>query len=118
MKEDETIQIFFNRVTNIVNNIKILGDMIEDKKVVQKVLRSLLSKFDHIVATIEESKDLSMLSVAELMGSLQAHEERLRIFTDQPLEWAFQAKLKFSNNGENKNENGRRNSPPEKWSAK
>jgi len=77
---------FFNCVTNIVNNIKILRDTIEDKKVVQKVLISLFAKFDHIVVVIEESKDLSMLSVTELMGSLQADEERLRRFTEQPLE--------------------------------
>jgi len=86
MKEGEITQVFFNLVTNIVNNITILGDTIEDKKVVQKVLRSLIPKFDHIVAAIEESKDLSMLSVMELMGSLRAHEERLRRFTHQPLE--------------------------------
>ena len=47
MKESETIQLFFNHVTNIVNNFKILGDTIEDKKVVQKVLSGLLPKFDH-----------------------------------------------------------------------
>ena len=104
MKEDETIQNFFDRVTNIVNNIRLYGDTIEDKKIVQKVLRSLPPKFDHIVAAIEESKDLSKLTVIELTGSLQAHEERLRRFSDQPLEQAFQAKLKFSNNGDNKNE--------------
>jgi len=75
MKKSEIIQVFFNRVTNIVNSIKILGDSIEDKKIVQQVLRSLLPKFDHIVAVIEESKDLSTLSAMELMGSLQVHEE-------------------------------------------
>ena len=56
------------------------------------------------MAVIEEFKDLSKLTVTELMGSLQAHQERLRRFLDQPLEQAFQAKLKFSNNGDSKNE--------------
>ena len=80
MKEEETIQIFFDRVTNIVNNIRLYGDTIEDKKkIVQKVLRSLPPKFDHIVTAIDEFKDLSKLTGTELMGSLHAHEERLSI---------------------------------------
>ena len=72
-KKNKSIQVFFNRAT--VNNINILGDTIDDKKVVEKVLRSLPPKFDHIVATREESKNLSKLSVTELMESSQARGE-------------------------------------------
>ena len=37
MKEGESIEIFFNRVSNIVNQIRTYGDTIEDVKIVQKV---------------------------------------------------------------------------------
>ena len=56
------------------------------------------------MAAIEESKDLSKLTITKLTRSLQAHEERLCRFLNQPLERAFQTKLKFSNNGDHKNE--------------
>jgi len=40
MKEDEAIEVFFSRFTNIVDNIKILGDTTEDKKIVQGTKKS------------------------------------------------------------------------------
>ena len=78
MKEDESIQAFFSRVSNIFNQIKTYSDMIEDKKIIQKILRSLPIKYDHVVAAIEKSKDLSKLILLELMGSVEAHEKRMK----------------------------------------
>lgn len=46
MKDCEGVQDFCNIVTEIVNRIKGCGDTTKDKKVNQKVLRSLHSKFD------------------------------------------------------------------------
>ncbi|KAF7814435.1 putative RNA-directed DNA polymerase [Senna tora] len=88
MKEGESIRAFFSRVSNIVNQIRSNGDTIEDKKIVQKILRSLPAKFDHVVAAIEEAKDLTKLTLVELEGSLRAHEERMQK-CEKPLEQAF-----------------------------
>ncbi|XP_078150499.1 uncharacterized protein LOC144545855 [Carex rostrata] len=77
MNQGESVQAFLTRVTSIVNQIKSCGEDLTEKIVVMKVLRSLTAKFDHVVAAIEESKDLSTNSFDELMGSLQAHEVRL-----------------------------------------
>lgn len=50
--------------------MKSCGGEISDRRVAEKVLFSLLEKFDPIVAAIEETKDLFMLGVPKLKGSL------------------------------------------------
>ncbi|XP_022632199.1 uncharacterized protein LOC111240774 [Vigna radiata var. radiata] len=42
----------------------------------EKILRSLDPKFGHIVTITEETKDLEAMSIEELLGSLQAYEEK------------------------------------------
>ena len=93
MKESESIKDFFSRVTEIVNQIRAYGDQIEEKKIVEKILRSLPPKFDHAAAVIEESKDLSILTMYDLYGSLESHEERMKRSSNQSLEQAFQSKV-------------------------
>ncbi|GMP54920.1 hypothetical protein CsSME_00019913 [Camellia sinensis var. sinensis] len=66
------------------------GESIAD--FLSRVLRSLTPKFDHVVAAIEESKDLSVFSFDELMGSLQAHETRINRSLKKNEEKAFQVK--------------------------
>lgn len=46
----------------------------EEKRIVEKIIHSFPSKFDAIVIGIEEAKDLSVLTIDELMASLQTHE--------------------------------------------
>ena len=59
------------------------------------------------MTALEESKDLSKLTLVELMGSLEAHEARMKRF-DQPLEQAFQSKINISkNDGDKKNNHGK-----------
>ena len=42
-----------------------------EKRVVEKLLISLMEKYDCIVGIIEETKEVSTLSVHELVGSLE-----------------------------------------------
>ena len=43
----------------------------------EKILGSLVNKFEHVVVAIEESKDLETLSNEELMRSLEVHKQRM-----------------------------------------
>lgn len=77
MKESESLEQFMTQVMNIVRQLKMNGEEMPDHKVVQKVLRTLPKKFDTVVIAIEESKDLTQLSLDELWASLLSHESRM-----------------------------------------
>lgn len=58
--------------------MKSCGEVVKDQSVIEKVLRTLIPKFDHIVVAIEESKDHETFKIEELQSSLEAHEQRLK----------------------------------------
>lgn len=93
MKDSESVADFLSKVMKNVNQKRSYGETVSDQTVVEKVLRSLPAKWDHVVTAIEESKDLTTLSFDRLMGSLQAHEGRVNRGLENVTEGqAFQAK--------------------------
>ncbi|XP_059078228.1 uncharacterized protein LOC131876769 [Cryptomeria japonica] len=89
MHEEESIAAYFLRVDEIVNSLKGLGEKIEDKTIVPKILRSLLLRFDAKVSTIEEMADLDKLIVDKLHGILTAYEMRTNVESSSKKEKAF-----------------------------
>ena len=74
MKVNETIVEKITRFTDIVNGLETLGKTYKESKKVMKILRSLPSKWDAKVTTIQEVKDLTKLPLEELIGSLMTYE--------------------------------------------
>ncbi|XP_069142928.1 uncharacterized protein [Solanum lycopersicum] len=48
-----------------------------DVTIMEKILRSLKLKYDYVVCSIEESKDIDELSLDELQNSLLVHEQKM-----------------------------------------
>ncbi|GAV76372.1 DUF4219 domain-containing protein/UBN2 domain-containing protein [Cephalotus follicularis] len=77
MKDSETVKDYISKVLEVVNQMRIYGEKLTDQKLVEKVLISLPDKYDSKVLAIEESKDLTKLTLNELLGFLQIHESRI-----------------------------------------
>jgi hypothetical protein len=84
MNEKEDIATYFLRVDEVVNSIRGLGEELDEYLVVQKVLRSLLWKYDAKVFTIEETMVLTKMTMDELHGSLITYEMRTCTKSDHP----------------------------------
>ncbi|XP_039123353.1 uncharacterized protein LOC120259967 [Dioscorea cayenensis subsp. rotundata] len=82
--------------TSKMMTVKALGHKLTEAEVVSKVLRSLAPKFDFVAVAMEESRDMSTLTLDELGGSLQAHEVRVNRSLTKKVEKALVVKTESS----------------------
>nr|GEU56788.1 UBN2 domain-containing protein [Tanacetum cinerariifolium] len=74
ISEYESIDSAFARCNTIITSLKALDEGYSSKNYVRKFLRALHPKWRAKDTTIEESKDLTSLSLDELIGNLKVHE--------------------------------------------
>ncbi|KAH0707987.1 hypothetical protein KY289_013063 [Solanum tuberosum] len=77
MKEGESVTNYCARTMEITNKMRFHGEKIGDVAIVEKILQSLTSKYNYVVCSIEESKDIDELSVDEVQSSLLVHEQKM-----------------------------------------
>ncbi|KAJ8641623.1 hypothetical protein MRB53_018317 [Persea americana] len=90
MKESETIKDYSDRLLDIVNKVRLLGTDFSDSRIVQKILVTVPEKFEATISSIENSKDVSSITLAELLNALQAQEQRRLMRQEGSVEGAFQ----------------------------
>jgi len=77
MREGETVDKYFARTLRIANKMKAHGENMGQIVIIEKILRSMTSRFDYVVCSVEESNDLDKLTIDELQSSLLVHEQRM-----------------------------------------
>ena len=68
--------------------------MFNDSRIVEKILVTVPQRFEATITTLENTKDLSKITFAELLNALQAQEQRSSIRDEEVAEAAFQAQHK------------------------
>ncbi|TXG48688.1 hypothetical protein EZV62_024563 [Acer yangbiense] len=108
MKESETVKEYTDKLVRVANQIRLLGEELTGRRIVEKVLVSVSERFESKVSSLEDSKDISKLTLTKVINALQAFEQRraIRLEETKTTEGAFQAKLK----GKQPSSSGGRNS--------
>ncbi|GJS44401.1 hypothetical protein Tco_0569444 [Tanacetum coccineum] len=76
--KEESIDNAFAKFNTIITSLKALDESFSSKNCVRKFLRALHPKWRAKVTTIEESKNLTTLSLDELIGNLKVYEEVIK----------------------------------------
>ncbi|GKB46638.1 hypothetical protein Tco_0897391 [Tanacetum coccineum] len=76
--EKESIDNAFAKFNTIITSLKALDEGFSSKNYVRKFLRELHPKLHAKVTAIEESKNLTTLSLDELIGNLKVYEEVIK----------------------------------------
>ncbi|KAH0737668.1 hypothetical protein KY290_036373 [Solanum tuberosum] len=77
MKEGESVMSYCARTMEISNKMRFHGEKMNDVIIVDKILRSLTPKYDYVICSTEESKDIDELSLDELQSPLLVHEQKM-----------------------------------------
>ena len=78
MKKDEKVSDFSSRFTKIISELRDMGEILEEKEAVAKLLRSMPVKYDSLTFSLKQFGNMRVLSVDEVIESLRVHEQRLQ----------------------------------------
>ncbi|XP_048228917.1 uncharacterized protein LOC125369794 [Ricinus communis] len=94
MESNEEINTYVNRVLTLANDMKTNGETLLEQNKVEKIMRTLSPRFEHVVTAIEEAKDLSTMTIKLLSSSLRAHKQRMNDNkSEKTVEQALQAQV-------------------------
>lgn len=98
MKEEDTIDTFVGKLSEISPKSVSLGEIIDEPKLVKKFLKTLpRKKYIHIVASLEQVLDLNTTSFKDIVGMLKAYEERICEEEEEEQHRDDQGKLMYVN---------------------
>ncbi|KAH0755017.1 hypothetical protein KY290_025287 [Solanum tuberosum] len=77
IKEEEFVISYNARIMKIRKKKTFHSEKMNDVTIVEKILHSLMLKYDYAISSIEESKGIDEFSLDELYRSLLVHEQKI-----------------------------------------
>ncbi|XP_039840775.1 uncharacterized protein LOC120700591 [Panicum virgatum] len=106
MSEAESVDEFAEKFMMIVGRIRELGDAMDEKYVVKKLMRAVSTKFINIASSMVLFNDINKMTMEEAIGSLKAHEELLKGREVQIEEQLLMARAQNSSRGRGRDRGG------------
>ncbi|XP_027335113.1 uncharacterized protein LOC113849412 [Abrus precatorius] len=78
MQNGECVNDYISRVMILANDMRGAGKTMDDGHIVEKILCTLSDKYNYIICSIKESKDINEMTVYELHSSLLIHEHKIK----------------------------------------
>ncbi|XP_016191825.1 uncharacterized protein LOC107632671 [Arachis ipaensis] len=97
MSSSETVEQYFTRVIDLLNKMRVYREDMPDSKVVEKILRIMPMKYDHVVTTILEFHNMDTMTIAELQGTMESHISRILEKSEKSTEEALKSRANLSN---------------------
>ncbi|XP_017620572.2 uncharacterized protein LOC108464810 [Gossypium arboreum] len=76
MKEEESVKKYSDRIMVVVNSIRLIGEQFDEARIVEKVLSTLPERYEAKISSLEDSRDLTSISLTELINALYAQQQR------------------------------------------
>ncbi|EOY10311.1 Uncharacterized protein TCM_025683 [Theobroma cacao] len=76
MNNEESVKDYLEKVLKVVNQLSLLGENLLERRIVNKFLISLPKKFETKKSTLEDSKDMSTMTMTKLVNALPAQEQK------------------------------------------
>ncbi|XP_031273924.1 uncharacterized protein LOC116132414 [Pistacia vera] len=104
MIEMESVLQYFDRLMKVVNEIRILGEILPEERLVEKVMVRVLEKFKSKISPLKDSRDIKSMSIADLISALEAQEQRRKMRDENGLEIALRTKAQILGKEKDKGE--------------
>jgi len=75
MKESKSVKEYFDILLSIASRVRLFGSELKDSRIVGKLIVTVLERFKATITTLENTKGLSKISLAELLNALQEQEQ-------------------------------------------